>query len=120
MNTETKALVEQIYTILDFKKLNSIEVLDVGELTTLAEVFIIAVGANTRQTKGAADELQFKMNQKGIQAYQKEGQSTSTWILMDYNEVMVHIFNKEEAEFYELDKMWYDAKRIIMAKDQES
>ncbi len=112
MNKETRNLVEEIYKILDTKKLESIDVLDVEALTTLSEVFIIAVGSNTRLVRGTADELQFKLSQKGIHPYQKEGQITSTWILMDYDDVMVHLLNKEEAAFYELDKMWSDAEKV--------
>ncbi len=105
---------KRMYDILDAKKLESIEVLDVHELTTLADIFIIAVSNNTRATKALADELDFRMVQTyDMEPYRKEGYDTGTWILMDYGDVIVHILCEEDASFYGLDHLWQDATTLI-------
>lgn len=104
----------KIFKILDTKKLENIEVLDVHDLTTLADVFIIAVANNTRATKALADELEFRLeHEHEMYVYQKEGYNTGTWILMDYGHIIVHILFKEDAEFYGLERLWDDGKTII-------
>lgn len=113
MNNHSIELAKTIYQIINNKKVEDIEVLDVHELTTLTDIFVIAIGNNTRQTKALADEVEFVLRQEGIEAYQKEGYDTASWILMDYQNVIVHILYKEDAEFYALDRLWQDSKIII-------
>lgn len=106
-------LAKKIYTILNKKKIDSVEVLDVHELTTLTEIFVIAVASNTRLTKALADEVEMLLGEEGIHVHQKEGYQTASWILMDFQGVIVHILYKEDAEFYSLDRLWQDGKTII-------
>lgn len=114
MNKEVKAQAERIYKILDAKKLTSIEALNVHELTTLADIFIIAVVSNTRATKALADELEFKLEHENIYVLQKEGYDSANWILLDYGSIIVHILVEEDAEFYDLGHLWQDAKTLIL------
>ncbi|MGL4800554.1 MAG: ribosome silencing factor [Cellulosilyticaceae bacterium] len=105
---------EKIYKILDAKKLESIQALDVHELTAIADVFIIAVASNTRATKALADELEFRLeHEDDMFVYRKEGYDTAGWILLDYGHIIVHILFKDDAEFYGLDRLWHDAKELI-------
>lgn len=113
MSNEAILLAQKIHHILDNKKLESIEVLDVHEITTLADIFIIVIGANTRQTKALADELEDALLEENIKVHQKEGYDTANWILMDYDNVIVHVLYKEDAEFYGLDRLWQDGKIIL-------
>ena len=113
MHNESILLAQKIYHILDNKKLDDIQVLDVHEITTLADIFIIVTGSNTRQTKALVDELEDALSEENIDVIQKEGYQTANWILMDYGNVIVHVLYKEDAEFYGLDRLWQDGKTIL-------
>lgn len=113
MHNESILLAQKIYYILDNKKLDDIQVLDVHEITTLADIFIIVTGSNTRQTKALVDELEDALSEENIEVIQKEGYQTANWILMDYGNVIVHVLYKEDAEFYGLDRLWQDGKTIL-------
>ena len=113
MQKESILLAQKIYQILDNKKLDDIQVLDVHEITTLADIFVIVTGNNTRQTKALVDELEDALSKENIEIIQKEGYQTANWILMDYGNVIVHVLYKEDAEFYGLDRLWQDGKTIL-------
>lgn len=113
MHNESIVLAQKIYRILDNKKLEEIQVLDVHEITTLADIFVIVTGNNTRQTKALVDELEDALSLQNIQVRQKEGYQTANWILMDYGNVIVHVLYKEDAEFYGLDRLWQDGKTLL-------
>lgn len=113
MNTQSIELAKKIYDIIKNKKVENIEVLDVHELTTLTDIFIIVIASNTRLTKAIADELEFVLRQQGVEVHRKEGYDTASWILMDYQNVIVHILYKQDAEFYALDRLWQDGKILI-------
>jgi len=113
LHNESILLAKKIYHILDNKKLDDIQVLDVHEITTLADIFIIVTGSNTRQTKALVDELEDALSEENIEVIQKEGYQTANWILMDYGNVIVHVLYKEDAEFYGLDRLWQDGKTIL-------
>ena len=113
MHNESILLAQKIYHILDNKKLDDIQVLDVHEITTLADIFIIVTGSNTRQTKALVDELEDALSEENIEVIQKEGYQTANWILMDYGNVIIHVLYKEDAEFYGLGRLWQDGKTIL-------
>jgi ribosome-associated protein len=113
LHNESILLAQKIYHILDNKKLDDIQVLDVHEITTLADIFIIVTGSNTRQTKALVDELEDALSEENIEVIRKEGYQTANWILMDYGNVIVHVLYKEDAEFYGLDRLWQDGKTIL-------
>lgn len=100
-------LKDEIFALLDAKKGVDIQVIEVGEKTTLADYFIIVSGTSTPHVRAMADEVEYQLKTKhGILPKQVEGQSTGRWILMDYLDVVVHIFHEEEREFYSLEKLW--------------
>ncbi len=105
-------LMGKIVHLLDAKKAQDIEVLDIRELTTMADYFVICTGSSTTQIKALSDELDEKLSREdGIRPLGKEGFSTAYWILMDYDSVIVHIFSGETREFYSIEHLWSDAKR---------
>ena len=112
MNTETYTLGKQIATAINNKKVVKLDVFDVAQLTPLAELFIIAIAANVKQTKAMADEVEECLASYGRIPIHKEGYQTSNWILLDYGEVIVHILDEEHAQFYGLSRLWQDAIRI--------
>lgn len=111
---ETILFSQKVDQILKNKKYESLQIIDVHEITSLAEVFIIIVASNTKQTKALADDLEDGLTQMGIEVIQKEGYQTANWILMDYGNVIIHILYKEDAEFYGLDRLWQDGKTLLI------
>lgn len=113
MNNESIVLAQKVASILKKKKFESLQVLDVHAITSLADVFIIVVGNNTKQTKALADDIEDALSDEDIQVIQKEGYQTANWILMDYGRVIIHVLYKEDAEFYGLDRLWQDGTTLL-------
>ena len=105
-------IAQHIYKAIKSRTEEEVKVLNVTEITTLADIFIIVTAQNTRAVSGLADEIEARLEEEGYEPIGKEGYNTARWLLLDFNGVIVHIFHKEEAEFYNLDKLWNDA--IIM------
>lgn len=108
----TYDLGKQIVHAIKQKKNMTLTVLDVHELTPLADLFIITTASNTRQTQAIADEIEEALDQINCFVVHKEGYATATWILLDYGEIIVHILEEQYAKFYQLDRLWQDAKKI--------
>ena len=106
-------LGKKIAEILDAKKAENVQLLNVVELTTLAECFVIASGNSSTQVATLADEVEEQMTKLGIEPHHVEGgRGNTNWILLDYDGVIVHIFHREAREFYNLDKLWSDAEKV--------
>jgi ribosome-associated protein len=99
------------------KKAFDIKVLDIKELTTVADYFIIVSGNSTIQTNAIADEIEEKMEEEGYNLLGKEGHESARWILLDFGDIIVHVFHREDREFYNLDKLWIDGKEININLD---
>ncbi len=98
---------ELIQGILDDKKAQKIEIIDVAGKTILADRFVIATGTSVTHVKALAGEVELMMKTRHqISPDHIEGYSTARWILMDYSDVVVHIFHAEDREFYSLEKLW--------------
>lgn len=103
----SEQLAENIRTILDNKKAVDIELIAVAEKTILADYFIIASGTSVTQVKALSDEINFQLKEQfQLMPNHVEGESTARWILLDYGDVVVHLFHPEEREFYSLEKLW--------------
>ena len=111
MNTVNKKL-ETIVKALDSKKAVEITALEIGSLTVVADYFVICSAQSSTQVKALADTLEEEMEKKEITLFQKEGKQGFNWILMDYSDVIVHIFYQETREFYGLEKLWSDATEL--------
>ena len=112
MNTETYTLGKQIIEAIHNKKVIKVDLLDVGKLTPLAELFVIAIAANIKQTMAMADEVEECLAQQDRLPIRKEGYQSANWILLDYGDVIVHILDEEHAQFYGLARLWQDATTI--------
>ena len=95
-------------TILEEKKATDILALNISEISTLADYFILASAENVRQLDALEDAVEEDVRLE----VNKEGESSSGWILMDYRDIVVHLFTKEQRAFYDLEKIWSDAKRM--------
>ena len=97
---------------LEDKKAEDIRVIDIREISTIADFFVIANGTNANQLAAMRDAVDEELYNAGYHTKQVEGNQNSTWILMDYNDIIVHIFSKEDRLFYDLERMWTDGKQI--------
>lgn len=94
------------------KKAFDPKVLKITNITSIADYFVILSGSSQRQVIAIADEIEEKMHKNGYKLLHKEGYNLGNWILMDYGDVIVHIFHKEEREFYNLERLWADAEDL--------
>ena len=108
-------LAKKIVQLIDAKKGEDIKLLDIHEHTTLGDYFIIASGTSTTQVKSLADELEFQLKQEGVAPNRTQGYESATWIVLDYGDVIVHVFLKETRDFYSLEHVWRDGKEISVA-----
>ena len=86
--------------------------IEIGKLTTVADYFLIAGGNSTRQVQAISRHMARRMREKGLRAYGVEGEQEGQWVLMDYGDVVVHIFYDPVREFYDLEGLWIEAARI--------
>lgn len=97
---------------LEEKKGADIRVIDISEVSVLADYFIIANGTNRNQIQAMSDEVSEKMERAGATLRQVEGYENASWILLDFGDVIVHIFGKEDRILYDLERIWRDGKQI--------
>lgn len=107
---KTKALTDKVVDILESKKARDIEIIHIAEISILADYFVICSGTSTTHIKSLADEVEFRMNEAGFHCLHKEGYNSARWILLDYGEVVIHIFHEEDRSFYNLERLWSDGK----------
>ncbi|MBE7051719.1 MAG: ribosome silencing factor [Ruminococcaceae bacterium] len=108
----SKEIMEKVVGIMDSKKASDIKALDISSVTTMADYFVICQGNSGTQMKAIAEEIEEKLSEQGINPIGREGMSTAYWILMDYSEVIVHIFNSESRGFYSIENLWSDATEV--------
>ena len=99
-------------TYLDEKKAIDVRVIDISRVSVIADYFIIAGGSNLRQVKSLADNVEEKLGKAGCVPRSIEGYQSANWILLDYGDVIIHIFNQEDRLFYDLERIWAEGKNI--------
>lgn len=105
--------LEVIVKALDSKRAEDIQVLQVGQLTILGDYFVIANGTSTTHTRTLADEVEYQLSQKGVEPLHREGRGNgSNWIVLDYADIIVHIFYQETRNFYQLERLWADGEPV--------
>lgn len=107
-----KLIVKKAYQALSDKKGEDIKVIEIGKLSTVADYFIIANGSNAPHVESLVDNVEEELVKENIHAERIEGVKSSGWILMDYNDVVVHVFSKEDRLFYDLERIWRDGKEV--------
>ena len=110
--TESREFALELAKALDRKKGKNISVLKTGPLTTLAEYFVICTGTSNTQIRALADECEKAADELGEPLHHKEGHGTGEWVLMDFSDVVVHIFVDEARKFYDLERLWADAEPV--------
>ena len=104
-----RALAEAVVTILDRKKARDLKLLHVEKKTVIADYFVLATGTSRTQIRALADEVEYQLSLVGLNPSHKEGAESGVWVLLDYDSVIVHLFNREARDFYKLDKLYEDA-----------
>ncbi len=97
---------------LEDKKGEDIKIIDISEVSVMADIFLIAGGSNRSQIQALCDNVEEKLGRAGIPVRQIEGYDTANWVLMDFGDIIVHIFDKENRLLYDLERLWRDGKQI--------
>lgn len=108
----SKEIVRFTYEALEDKKGTEITVLDIAKISVIADYFIIASGNNRNQVQALADSVQESLGKNQVYPKQIEGYQSANWILMDYGDVIIHVFNEEDRLFYDLERIWRDGQKI--------
>jgi ribosome-associated protein len=101
-------LAEAIAEILDNKKGNDVKIIKVGDKTIIADYFVLANGNTSTHVRALADEVEYKLSLAGVEPLRIEGRDGNNWRVIDYSSVLVHVFDREAREFYNLDKLYTD------------
>ena len=120
MNTQGK--LEKIVRILDSKKAADLKVIGITNLTIIADYFVIATGTSTTQVKALADEVDYQLGLLGVQPRGIEGIKAANWIVLDYGDIVVHVFYPQTRDEYQLEHLWADGEQVdveALLKDDE-
>ena len=101
---------------LDDKKGKDIKVIDIHEVSAIADYFVIASASNQNQVQAMVDNVDETLGRAGFEAKQVEGTRNSSWVLMDYGDVIVHVFDEENRLFYDLERIWRDGKELDVSE----
>ena len=103
---------ELIIKTRDSKRGEDIQALRIADLTILADYFVIVNGTSNTHARTLADEVEFVLSQKGIEPERREADTGNTWIILDYGDIIVHVFYKETRSFYKLEGLWADGEQV--------
>ena len=107
-----KEMVKTAVAALQDKTGEDIRVIDISGVTVIADYFIIASGSNPNQVQALVDNVEEQMYKAGYDDPRVEGYNTASWVLLDYNDVIVHVFSQDDRLFYDLERIWRDGKEI--------
>lgn len=113
---QSKKMTKLAIAALEDKKANDVRVIDIAEVSVIADYFVIASGSNTNQVQAMADSVREALGIAGYGPRQIEGYGVANWILMDYNDIIVHIFSDESRTFYDLERIWRDGKEVSVGE----
>jgi ribosome-associated protein len=111
-DNKTKKLAKAAVEALEEKKAEDIRIIDISEVSVIADYFIIAGGNNKSQIQALSDTVEEKLGRNGLPLKQVEGYQNANWVLLDFGDIIVHIFDKENRLFYDLERIWQDGRKI--------
>ena len=112
MNKAPLDILKSALTVLDRKKADEIVAIEVTNVTIIADYFLICSANSSTQLKALYEELEFKLKEQGITPIHIEGSREGGWIVLDYGSVIVHIFEREQRDFYDLERLWADGVKM--------
>ena len=114
-----KALALRIAEILDDRKAKDIKIINVNKKTVIADYFVIASGSSRTQVNALADEVEYKLGLDGIDPTRVEGRGDGSWVLLDFDSVLVHVFGRESRDFYKLEKLWAEGTPVEYTQKED-
>ena len=114
-----KALALRIAEILDDRKAKDIKIINVNKKTVIADYFVIASGSSRTQVNALADEVGYKLGLDGIDPTRVEGRGDGSWVLLDFDSVLVHVFGRESRDFYKLEKLWAEGTPVEYTQKED-
>ena len=116
---QSKEMTKLVINALEDKKAEDIHIIDISNISVLADYFIIANGTNRNQVQALIDNVDETLGRAGYQDRKIEGYDAASWALMDYKDIIVHVFDKENRLFYDLERIWRDGKKIGLEEFQD-
>lgn len=113
--TKAAQMAKMAVAALEEKKAEDICIIDISEVSVLADYFLIANGNNKNQVQAMIDSVEEKLGKSGFSPKNVEGYQTANWVLMDYGDVIVHVFDRQNRLFYDLERIWRDGKKITLS-----
>lgn len=111
----SKEMVKIAFQALDDKKAEDIRIIDISDVSVIADYFIIANGTNQNHVQALVDNVQEALFKAGYETDKIEGYRTGSWVLLDYNDIIIHVFSKEDRLFYDLERIWRDGKTVELS-----
>lgn len=115
---DSKIFAKQIAELIKSKKGFDIKIMELKKISSIADYFVICSADSDRQVKAIADEVDDKLRENGIKCIHREGYESLSWVILDYFDVLVHVFKTESRNFYNLEKLWGDAPTIDVKDDE--
>lgn len=112
MVLDSKVAISIACNAAENKKAKDIKVLDIKDISPIADYFIICSGNSSTQVKAISDEIEDKLAENGFTINHKEGYDTARWILLDFGDIIIHVFHNEDREFYDIERLWADAEVV--------
>jgi ribosome-associated protein len=110
--TDTRERVREAVSAADDRKAVDLKVLQLGKVTDFTEYFLICSGTSERQVQAIADAIQERLRERRVRALHVEGQNRAQWVLIDYGDLVVHVFQEEQRRYYALERLWGDAPDV--------
>lgn len=113
---QSQVMVKTAYAALSDKKGEDITIIDIRSVSVMADYFIIASGLNANQVQAMVDNVDKELGKEGCTCRQVEGYRSANWILMDYGDIIIHVFDRENRLFYDLERIWRDGKTMDISE----
>lgn len=113
---QSREMTKIVCAALEDKKGEDIRVIDISQISVLADYFIIANGNNESQVRALVDNVEEELAKAGYAVKQREGYGSGSWVLLDFGDIIVHVFDKENRLFYDLERIWSDGKKIEISE----
>lgn len=113
---QSKLMAKLACKALDDKKGEDIKVIDISQISVLADYFVIANGTNDSQVRALVEAVEEELDKAGFEVKQREGYGLGSWVLLDFGEIIVHVFDKENRLFYDLERIWRDGKTVEVSE----
>ena len=111
---QAKKMAKIAFEALEDKKGENVCAIDISSVSVLADYFVIANGNSDSQVRALVDNVEEKMHKAGYELKEQEGNNSGTWVLLDYGDIIIHIFDRENRPFYNLERIWSDGKDVEM------